>query len=250
MGSREKLKKYLAQRVELGVSEAVLPPKKASTKTSAVASSPVVKQATLFGGAAAGLKENPVRPDPGRTLESFYHEIKDCVRCPLGHTRTKFVFGVGNPKAEIMFVGEAPGRDEDLQGEPFVGRAGKLLDKILEATGFRREEVYIANVLKCRPPENRDPQPDEMETCSPYLLEQIRLINPKFIVCLGRIAAMQLLETKLALGKLRGAFHDFNGIKVMVTYHPAALLRFPSYKKDVWEDMKVLRRAYDGVELK
>ena len=250
MSSKEKLKKYLAQRVELGVSEAVLPPKKASAKAPSVSSAPVVKQATLFGGPAAGAQDHPVKPDPGRTLESFYHEIKDCVRCPLGHTRTKFVFGVGNPKADILFVGEAPGRDEDLQGEPFVGRAGKLLDKILEATGFRREEVYIANVLKCRPPENRDPQPDEMETCSPYLLEQIRLINPKFIVCLGRIAAMQLLETKLALGRLRGSFHDFNGFKVMVTYHPAALLRFAEYKKDVWEDMKVLRRAYDGVELK
>lgn len=250
MSSKEKLKKYLAQRVELGVGEAVLPPKQTTANTPVSVASPVVKQATLFGGPTSGLQDNPVRPDPGRTLDSFYHEIKDCVRCPLGHTRTKFVFGVGNPKADIMFVGEAPGRDEDLQGEPFVGRAGKLLDKILEATGFRREEVYIANVLKCRPPENRDPQPEEMETCSPYLLEQIRLINPKFIVCLGRIAAMQLLETKLALGKLRGAFHDFNGIKVMVTYHPAALLRFPEYKKDVWEDMKVLRKAYDGVELK
>ncbi len=250
MSSREKLKKYLTQRVELGVSEAVLSPKKESAKTPVPVPSPVVKQATLFGGPAAGVQDSPVRPDPDRTLDSFYHEIKDCVRCRLGHTRTRFVFGVGNPKADILFVGEAPGKDEDLQGEPFVGRAGKLLDKILEATGFARNEVYIANVLKCRPPENRDPQPDEMETCSPYLLEQIRLINPKFIVCLGRIAAMQLLETKLALGRLRGTFHNFNGFQVMVTYHPAALLRFAEYKKDVWEDMKMLRRAYDGTELK
>jgi len=247
--AREKLKKYLAQQVELGNTEIVLSTAHKSVAPQPVVSKPSIAQDTLFGGVGTPTKESPVQPDPQRTLDSFYHEIKDCVRCPLGHTRTKFVFGVGNPKADIMFVGEAPGRDEDLQGEPFVGRAGQLLDKILFASKFSREEVYIANVLKCRPPENRDPQPEEMETCSPYLLEQIRLINPKFIVCLGRIAAMQLLKTKLALGKMRGSFHDFNGIKVMVTYHPAALLRFPSYKKDVWEDMKILRKAYDGLEL-
>jgi DNA polymerase len=253
--AREKLKKYLAQQVELGHREAgVAPEKKPAAKMPPATTAPsvsvgVVAQSTLFGGAGASVKDNPVRPDPQRTLDSFYHEIKDCVRCSLGQTRTKFVFGVGNPKADIMFVGEAPGREEDLQGEPFVGRAGKLLDKILEATKFKREDVYIANVLKCRPPENRDPQPEEMETCSPYLMEQIRLIGPKFIVCLGRIAAIQLLNTKLALGKLRGTFHDFYGTKLMVTYHPAALLRFPDYKKDVWEDMKMLRKAYDGLEL-
>lgn len=248
--AKEKLKKYLAQQVEMGASEVIFAPAGKSAPVQPSVSKSVVAQPSLFGVASAGLKDSPIRPDPQRTLESFYHEIKDCVRCPLGHTRTKFVFGVGNPKADILFIGEAPGRDEDLQGEPFVGRAGKLLDKILEATHFSREEVYIANVLKCRPPENRNPEPEEMDTCSPYLLEQIRLIGPKFIVCLGRIAAMQLLGTKLPLSKLRGTFHDFNGIKVMVTYHPAALLRFPDYKKDVWEDMKILRKAYDGMELK
>jgi len=144
----------------------------------------------------------------------------------------------------VALAAEHAGEFGDAVGAVQPGDSGE------GATGFRREEVYIANVLKCRPPENRDPQPDEMETCSPYLLEQIRLINPKFIVCLGRIAAMQLLETKLSLGRLRGSFHDFNGIKVMVTYHPAALLRFAEYKKDVWEDMKTLRKAYDGVELR
>ncbi len=247
--AREKLRKYLAQQVELGNAEIVLSPAQKPAAPKPVVSRPIIAQDTLFGGIGSPAKDDSVRPDAGRTLDSFYHEIKDCVRCPLGHTRTKFVFGVGNPKADILFVGEAPGRDEDLQGEPFVGRAGQLLDKILAASKFSRAEVYIANILKCRPPENRDPQPEEMETCSPYLLEQIRLINPKIIVCLGRIAAMQLLKTKLALGKLRGSFHEFNGIKVMVTYHPAALLRFPSYKKDVWEDMKMLRKAYDGLEL-
>jgi DNA polymerase len=144
-----------------------------------------------------------------------------------------------------MFIGEAPGRDEDLQGEPFVGRAGKLLDKILAAIGFKREEVYIANILKCRPPNNRDPQPDEMKTCMPHLLEQIYLIKPKVICALGRISAQALLETSTPLGKLRGKWHDFNGTPFLVTYHPAALLRFPGYKKDCWEDVILLRSKYD-----
>ena len=154
------------------------------------------------------------------------------------------VFGVGNLDARIMFVGEAPGRDEDLQGEPFVGRAGKLLDKIIEAMGFKRQDVYIGNILKCRPPENRDPQPDEMKICMPYLEEQIRLIKPQFIVCLGRIAAHGLLDTTASLGTLRGRWHEYHGTPVMVTYHPAALLRFAQYKRPTWEDMQTLLVEY------
>lgn len=184
-----------------------------------------------------------------QTLYELYDKIKNCQRCPLGASRTNLVFGSGNPQAAIVFVGEAPGRDEDLQGEPFVGRAGQLLTKIIEAMKMKREDVYIANVLKSRPPENREPLPEEIAACFPYLQKQIELIKPKFIVCLGRIAAVTLLNTKLPLGKLRGAFHDYQGIKVLVTYHPAALLRFPSYKKDVWDDMKILRKAYDGTVL-
>ena len=180
-------------------------------------------------------------------LERFYQEIKECTKCRLHEGRTKFVFGVGNPKAEIMFIGEAPGRDEDLKGEPFVGRAGQLLDKIIASIGFGREEVYIANMVKCRPPENREPQPDEMETCHPYLLKQIELIKPKIICCLGRVSGQYLLSTKEALGRLRGKIHDYNGIKLLVTYHPAALLRYPEYKKETWEDMKLLKKTYEGL---
>jgi len=183
-----------------------------------------------------------------RDLESFRDNIQDCRKCPLGKTRTKFVFGVGHPHAEIMFIGEAPGRDEDLQGEPFVGRAGQLLDKILAAIKFSRKDVYIANILKCRPPENRDPLPEEAELCLPYLLQQIKMIQPAFICCLGRIAAQFLLDTKTPLGKLRGKFMDYYGMKLLVTYHPAALLRFPSYKVNTWEDMKMLRREYDRMK--
>jgi len=144
-----------------------------------------------------------------------------------------------------MFVGEAPGADEDRLGEPFVGRAGQLLDKILAAINFSREQIYIANILKCRPPGNRDPQPDEMSKCFPYLHEQVRLIRPKLICALGRIAAQALLETKTPLGKLRGSWHQFRGVPLLVTYHPAALLRFAAYKKDTWVDMQLLRARYD-----
>jgi uracil-DNA glycosylase family 4 len=185
--------------------------------------------------------------DKGELLHAFFEQIKDCTKCRLFEGRNKFVFGVGNPDADLMFIGEGPGRDEDLQGEPFVGRAGQLLDKILAAIGFDRHQVYIANIVKCRPPNNRDPQPDEMAMCLPYLLQQIQIIDPLFICCLGRIAAQTLLDTTTPLGKLRGRFHGFQGRKLLVTYHPAALLRFQQYKRDTWEDVQMLRREYDAV---
>lgn len=190
----------------------------------------------------------------GLTLEEFQKAeslvelnsmISECQLCPLGKTRNKFVFGVGNPHADAMLIGEAPGADEDLQGEPFVGRAGKLLTDILKAINFTREEVYIANILKCRPPGNRDPLPSEMETCMPYLLKQIELVKPKVILCLGRIAANGLLNKKLTLSALRENVYDFYGIKVVVTYHPAALLRNPNWKRGCWEDVKKFRKIYD-----
>jgi len=181
------------------------------------------------------------------TLDDLYSMTKDCLKCPLGATRTHFVFGVGNPHADVMFIGEAPGFDEDMQGEPFVGRAGQLLNKILEAVHLRREDVYIANILKCRPPGNRDPLLSEMETCSPYLLKQIELIRPKIIIALGRIAAQALLHTNESLTELREKVYDFNGIKVLVTYHPAALLRNPGWKRPAWEDMKKFRKLYDQI---
>lgn len=180
-----------------------------------------------------------------KTLEELDSMINQCQKCPLGKTRTKFVFGVGNPSAHAMLIGEAPGADEDLQGEPFVGRAGKLLNDILKAIDLRREDVYIANILKCRPPGNRDPLPSEMETCIPYLHKQIDLIKPKVILCLGRIAANGLLNKKLSLSTLRENIYEFNGIKVLVTYHPAALLRNPQWKRGCWEDVKKFKKLYD-----
>lgn len=179
------------------------------------------------------------------SIAQLFTIIHECQNCPLGKTRNKFVFGVGNPDANAMLIGEAPGADEDAQGEPFVGRAGKLLNDILKAVNLKREEVYIANILKCRPPNNRDPQPFEMETCIPYLHKQIELIKPKIILCLGRVAANGLLNKKLSLGDLRNNIYEFNGIKTMVTYHPAALLRNPNWKRGCWEDVQKFKKLYD-----
>jgi DNA polymerase len=152
------------------------------------------------------------------------------------------VFGVGNPEAELMFVGEAPGRDEDLQGEPFVGRAGQLLTRIIEAIGLRRQDVYIANVIKCRPPNNRNPQEDEIARCEPYLRRQIELVRPRIIVALGTFAAQTLLKTAQPISQLRGRFHTYHGVKLMPTFHPAFLLRNPERKRAVWEDMQLVQR--------
>ena len=189
------------------------------------------------------IKKSPAITDSvaSKDLGSFYNEIKDCQLCPLGATRTKFVFGVGNPDADLMLIGEAPGKNEDLQGEPFVGRAGQLLDKILRAIKLSREEVYIANVLKCRPPNNRDPLKSESDTCQPYLKQQIELIKPKLILALGRVSGAWLLGEDLALKDMRNRSYRYNGIEMMVTYHPAALLRNPNWKRPCWEDMQKVR---------
>ena len=188
--------------------------------------------------------------DPEKKAEilfEFYNEIKDCQKCPLGKTRKNFVFGTGNPDAGLMLIGEAPGRDEDEQGEPFVGRAGQLLNKILQAINFRREEVYIANILKCRPPNNRDPLPEEVEQCEPYLHRQIEIIQPKLILALGRVAAQTLLRTRTSLANLRGRLHDYRGIPMIVTFHPAALLRNPQWKYPTWDDVQYARKVYDAI---
>lgn len=187
--------------------------------------------------------------DDDGDLETFRQKICDCVKCDLGHTRTHFVFGSGNPDADILFVGEAPGEQEDQRGQPFVGAAGELLTKILGAMKLTREQVYICNVLKCRPPNNRDPQPEEVDRCEPYLQRQIELVAPKIICCLGRQAAHALLKTQTSLSQLRGQLHQYHGIPLVVTYHPAALLRNPDYKRDTWEDMKWVRKLHDGTEL-
>jgi DNA polymerase len=174
-------------------------------------------------------------------LAAIEARAKACVKCSeLSRCRHSVVFGVGNPHAEIMFVGEAPGRDEDMQGEPFVGRAGELLTKIIAAMGFKREDVYIANVLKCRPPENRTPLPDEVTNCLPYLLLQIELIKPKLIVALGATAVRALLDVQLGITKMRGHWYTFRDIPIMPTFHPAYLLRNPPAKKEVWDDMKAV----------
>ncbi len=182
------------------------------------------------------------------TLAELNTQICECQKCSLGATRTKFVFGVGNPHADIVLIGEAPGADEDAQGEPFVGRAGQLLNKILEAIHFKREEVFICNILKCRPPNNRDPQPEEVEQCEPYLWKQLEIIKPKIILCLGRISAQTLLKTTDSLTKLRERIHDYRGIPLMVTFHPAALLRNPNWKRPTWEDVQKLRKMYDEMK--
>jgi uracil-DNA glycosylase family 4 len=182
-------------------------------------------------------------------LEDLNRLICECQKCPLGETRNKFVFGTGNPNADAMCIGEGPGADEDAQGLPFVGRAGRLLTDILKAIKFEREEVYIANVVKCRPPGNRTPLPGEMDTCLPYLKKQIELIRPKVILCLGLTAAQGLLKKRDSLTNMRGKVFDFDSdgfiTKVMVTYHPAALLRNPNWKRGCWEDVQKFRKLYD-----
>ena len=176
-----------------------------------------------------------------RSLEEIRQEIGDCQRCKVWRHRTQIVFGVGNPEADLMFVGEAPGADEDAQGIPFVGRAGQLLTRIIEAIELDRQQVYIANILKCRPPRNRDPEPDEVEACEGFLFQQIRTVNPKIIVALGRYAAQTLLRTKTPISALRGKFVDFQGRFLIPTFHPSYLLRNPRAKREVWEDMKAVR---------
>ncbi|MBL7999305.1 MAG: uracil-DNA glycosylase, partial [Candidatus Kapabacteria bacterium] len=179
------------------------------------------------------------------SLDILHKNIHTCTQCRLGTSRTNFVFGTGNPNADLVIIGEAPGADEDAQGIPFVGRAGQLLTKILEAINFSREDVYICNILKCRPPENRRPHADEVEQCEPYLYKQLALIQPKFILALGLTAAETLLKNKYKMAELRGSWVDYHGARMMVTYHPAALLRNPEWKKYAWEDVQHLRRCYD-----
>ena len=174
-------------------------------------------------------------------LKAFYQEINQCSKCSLYSSRTNFVFGMGNPQADIMFIGEAPGRDEDLQGLPFVGKAGQLLDRMLFAMRMKREDVYIANVLKCRPPNNRDPLPDEVLHCEPYLKKQIEIIKPKVIIALGRISAQVLLKRTDSLSLLRQNEQLYEEIPFIVTYHPAALLRNPGWKAKAWQDLQKIR---------
>lgn len=180
-------------------------------------------------------------PAPDESLETIRRDLGDCRRCKLAPMRTNIVFGSGNPHAELMFVGEAPGADEDEQGLPFVGRAGQLLTKIIEAIEMRREEVYICNILKCRPPGNRNPEPDEIASCEPFLFRQIASVKPKVICALGTFGAQTLLRTRAPISALRGHFVDYRGSKLIATFHPAYLLRNPNEKRKVWEDVQKIR---------
>ncbi|RLA80015.1 MAG: uracil-DNA glycosylase [Deltaproteobacteria bacterium] len=195
-----------------------------------------------------GMEDIPCRGDvpmdPERELQRLAEEVRRCRCCPLHQTRKNPVPGEGNPRALLVFVGEAPGADEDLQGRPFVGRAGELLTRIIKAMGLERQQVYITNILKCRPPQNRNPRPDEIRACIPFLWRQLEIIRPKLICALGTFAAQTLLETREKITRLRGRFHPWRGALLMPTYHPAFLLRNPQYKRDVWEDMKMVMAEY------
>jgi len=177
-------------------------------------------------------------------LKKFYYEIKDCQKCALARHRTRLVFGSGNPNSTIMLIGEAPGFHEDREGKPFVGKAGQLLDKILKAIGLSRDDVFITNIVKCRPPQNRDPQPDEWQACNFMLKRQIEIIKPEFILILGRIASHVILERDDPIGRLRGQIYDVFNARAVVTYHPAALLRNPGLKRSTWEDVQLFQKLY------
>ena len=208
-----------------------------------------LSDAPAWSAATAAANAAAASAPSAATLDQFRQQICTCTRCPLGQTRQNFVFGSGNPDAGIMFIGEAPGAEEDRRGEPFVGAAGQLLSKIIAAMKMRREDVFICNVLKCRPPGNRDPLPEEVGECEPYLKKQIEIIGPKIICTLGRVASHAVLKTTASMRSLRGVLHEYEGIPVIVSYHPAALLRNAGLKRDTWDDMRWLRRQYDGVEL-
>ncbi|RKY04789.1 uracil-DNA glycosylase [Candidatus Poribacteria bacterium] len=209
-------------------------PQKPSGSISAIPTSPL-----LFSGIA------PASIFAAHDMEGLKREVLNCKRCPLWRERTNVVFGDGDENADLMFIGEAPGEEEDLQGIPFVGRAGGKLNEMLQKVGISREEVYITNVVKCHPPRNRDPQPSEIDACEPFLIRQIELIKPKLICALGRHAANTLLKTRSSLGRLRGKFYDFHGIKLFVTYHPAFILRNPGLEDRMLADFRRLKAEYD-----
>jgi DNA polymerase len=242
MDSREQLAEHLTFLNELGVTGTSRDP----LWTTRSSRSDVVPVAPPQTDEAQVVPVTLAR-SPAEALAGIQTDLGDCSRCKLHKAgRHTIVFGVGHPEADLMFVGEAPGRDEDLQGIPFVGRAGQKLTQIIEAIGLTRDQVYIANVIKCRPPENRNPDPDEVETCEPYLFRQIDAIHPKVIVALGTFAARSLLKTMDPISRLRGRVYDYRGAKLIPTFHPAFLLRNPACRREVWEDMKKVRALLQG----
>jgi uracil-DNA glycosylase len=251
--TRDDLAAHVAFMRELGVEGVSHAPEWRTRRDTGRSASPAdgtsptdaaVAMTAAAGGVAEGLDEG----SPADRLSALRVEIGPaCTRCKLHALgRRQVVFGVGHPEARLMFVGEAPGEDEDKQGEPFVGRAGQLLTKIIEAIGMTRQQVYIANVIKCRPPGNRNPEPDEVDTCEPYLFRQIAIIEPRVVVALGKFAAQSLLRTTEPITKLRGRVFEFRGASLIPTFHPAYLLRNPPAKREVWEDMKKVRDLLAG----
>ena len=235
MNQHDQLREHLTFFTELGVDGVS---RDHAWRTRAGAEAPAVAVDTT---ASESPMSTEARANAGAQLAQLRQDLGDCTRCKLHSTRTHIVYGVGNPRADLMFVGEAPGRDEDQQGIPFVGRAGQLLTKIIEAIDLQRDEVYITNVIKCRPPSNRNPEPDEIQTCQPFLFAQIDAVQPKVIVALGAFAVRTLLQRDDAISRLRGRVFDYRGAKLVPTFHPAYLLRSPDKKRDVWEDMKTVR---------
>ena len=234
------LRRHLRQRQRARIK--VLP-----TRVPDEVKSTIPQEANLLGGTVGDLFADNSRAVEARSLEELRAAIGDCQRCKLCSGRTNLVFGVGNPRAKLMFVGEGPGRDEDLQGEPFVGRAGQLLtDIVTKGMGLKREDVYICNVVKCRPPDNRNPEPDEVAACEPFLKKQIDIVRPQIIVALGKFAVQTLLQSKVPITRLRGQWASYHGIKLMPTFHPAYLLRNPADKKLVWEDIKKVIKEMRG----
>ena len=242
--TREQLAEHLRFFGELGVEGFRKDPVWASRTDADRASGHNADRAEVVGQRAES------GSDTTSQLVEIREDIGDCTRCKLCNLgRKQIVFGVGNPNADLMFVGEAPGRDEDIQGIPFVGRAGQKLTQIIEAIGLKREDVYIANVIKCRPPDNRNPEPDEVESCEPFLFRQVDTIKPKVIVALGTFAAKSLLKTTDSISRLRGRVYDYRGAKLVPTFHPAFLLRNPSCRREVWEDMKKVRALLSGEDV-
>ena len=260
-GAGQQSARAIADAVDAGVPSDSMPPaapdrppadrlpavgtETASGGDAAIAVTPSWTSDVLWDAPAPG--NAPEEVAPAARLQGIRDELGDCTRCRLHGGRTNLVFGVGRPDADLMFVGEAPGRDEDLQGEPFVGRAGQLLTKIIEAIDLRREDVYIANVIKCRPPQNRNPEQDEVETCRPFLFAQIAAVQPRVVVALGSFAVRTLLDDdRLPISRARGRVYACRGAKLIPTFHPAFLLRSPDRKRDVWEDMKRVRSILRG----
>jgi DNA polymerase len=247
---REALRRYLQQRLDAGEKTLFLP--EAASEQRAPESAEGARRASREAAATrtGATDASTARTTPADSLEAIAQEVRACTACRLHETRTRAVPGVGPADAALVFIGEGPGADEDARGEPFVGRAGQLLTKIIESVQLRREDVFITNIVKCRPPNNRDPQPDEIAACRPFLERQVQLLQPRVICTLGRHAASVLLGKQEAMARLRAGEHRYAGIRVFPTYHPAALLRNPQWKRPVWEDIQKVRRVVDGADEK